>query len=805
MGGSSGSASRQLFRVIWPLLLVVVFLVALAAVSLSVMSSVRAYIGGESFWSKGQKDAVLYLDLYAHSGDPESYRQYQRAIAYPLDLKQARMELDSRSPDYAVARAALIASGVYPGDVSGVIWVFRTFRHVSYFDAAVRYWARGDEYVDKLVDVGTALHAEFSNGTARPEQVQRLARQIWQINEEIAPWSRAFSDVLSTSYRKTTAALLATNALVAIILILLAMWHARRLIQQRLLAQEAFRRSEARATAMLGAMGEAVVSTALNGTVEFINPAAERLVGVKAETALGRPVQAMFTLIDEENESPVELVHEILSGTNGGAARDNLILVRPDGDRIAVQAVTNIVPDEMQTPAGVVLVLRSMVREREFILNLAWQATHDGLTGLWNRTEFERRLSVGLEPSLFDLECERASAVMLLDLDQFKVVNDTFGHAAGDAMLREVAARFQTCLREDDMLARLGGDEFGVLLHERAGEREAAEAIAERLRASLANFTWHWASHPFSTSVSIGVVSLVDTRMNAEEAMRFADIACYLAKERGRDRVHMANLNDQELTRHTSQISWGRRIKEALEENRLCLYAQPIQSIHAARGDSLHAELLLRMTGTDGEVIGAGDFIPAAERYGLMSVIDRWVVKTAFEALAAAPDHPRTEYAINLSGASIGDERFLRFLREQFARTGVAPSSICFEITETAAVANLVLATRFIHDLKRLGCKFALDDFGAGMSSFAYLRQLPVDYLKIDGSFVKDMACDSVNHDMVAAINDIGHSMGRKTIAEYVENEAILTKLREVGVDFAQGYYIGKPTLWLAEHKPLPL
>jgi diguanylate cyclase (GGDEF)-like protein len=687
MEGSSGSASRQLFKVIWPLLLVVVFLMALAAVSLSVMSSVRAYIGGESFWSKGQKDAVLYLDLYAQTGDPEAYRQYQRAIAYPLDLKQARVELDSPSPDFATARAALVASGVYPGDVSGVIWVFRTFRHVSYFDAAVRYWARGDEYVDQLVKVGTSLHTELSTGTARAEQVHRFARQIWQINEEIAPWSRAFSDVLSASYRKTTAALLATNALVAIILIALAMWHARRLILQSLQAQEAYR--------------------------------------------------------------------------------------------------------------------RSMVREREVILDLAWQATHDGLTGLWNRTEFERRLAAALEPSLFDQECERASAVMLLDLDQFKVVNDTFGHGAGDTMLREVAARFQTCLRDDDMLARLGGDEFGVLLHERAGE--PAEAVAERLRASLANFTWHWAAHTFSTSVSIGVVSLVDTRMNAEEAMRFADIACYLAKERGRDRVHIANLEDQELTRHTSQISWGRRIKEALEENRLCLYAQPIQAIHAATSSTLHAELLLRMTGADGEIIGAGDFISAAERYGLMPVIDRWVVKTAFEALAASDDLPRTEYAINLSGASIGDERFLRFLREQFAQTGVAPSSICFEITETAAVANLVLATRFIHELKRMGCKFALDDFGAGMSSFAYLRQLPVDYLKIDGSFVKDMAIDSVNHDMVAAINDIGHSMGRKTIAEYVENEAILTKLREVGVDFAQGYYIGKPALWVAEHKPLPL
>jgi diguanylate cyclase (GGDEF)-like protein/PAS domain S-box-containing protein len=783
----------------WPFVLVAVLIVALAVFSLSLMSSVRAYIGGESYWSKGQKDAVFYLNLYAQTGNENVYRQYQTAIACPQSLKIARMVLDRREPDLAVARQALIDSGVYPGDIRDVIWVFLTFRHVSYFDEAVRYWAGGDAYVDRLARVGDALHAAFEKGQPEHAEIEQLIDQIWYINATIAPLSRAFSDVLSVSFRKTASLLLVVNLVIAILLISLATWHARRLIVQRIKSEEALKRSEARAKATLGSIGEAVISIDRAGNIEFINPTAERLTTCRASECLGKPLTQMFTLIDENQRVTVDPVGTALSRMDGEAAWGNLILIRRDGLEIIVQAVTSPISDSSDGHTGVVLVLRNMTREREYVANLAWQATHDGLTGLFNRVEFERRLLAELTRDGRAPHCGPAAVLMFLDLDQFKVVNDTCGHAAGDAMLCEVAARFQTCLRERDTLARLGGDEFGVLLRDCGADD--AELFAERLRSSLEGFTFHWATHPFTTSVSIGVVELQGMDVDAEEAMRLADIACYMAKERGRDRVQLANRQDHEISRHASEISWGRRIKEALEQDLFCLYVQSITPIGRPADDPQHVELLIRMVDESG-IIAPGMFIPAAERYGLMSAIDRWVVKRAFATLAAMDSRSRgIHYAINLSGASIGDERFLEFLRGQFLQTGVPAELICFEVTETTAVRNLAAAVRFIRELKGLGCKFALDDFGAGMSSFAYLKHLPVDYLKIDGSFVQDMLNDQVNRDMVAAINDIGHSMGHKTIAEYVESEAILALLREIGVDFAQGYHIGKPTLWNEQHR----
>jgi EAL domain-containing protein (putative c-di-GMP-specific phosphodiesterase class I) len=294
--------------------------------------------------------------------------------------------------------------------------------------------------------------------------------------------------------------------------------------------------------------------------------------------------------------------------------------------------------------------------------------------------------------------------------------------------------------------------------------------------------------------VSIGLVDL--RGLDMETAMRFGDIACYLAKERGRDRVHLAVRGDKELNRHASAMSWCGRIKDALATNSFCLYAQEIRAIDSHHGHPRHVEVLLRMVGDGGKIIPPNFFMPAAERYGLMSAIDRWVVRAVFATLARSGNPEGIQYAINLSGASIGDERFLQFLTEQFELTGVTPSSICFEVTETTAVANLATAARFIRDLKNRGCKFSLDDFGAGMSSFGYLKHLPVDYIKIDGGFIKDMLKDAVNRDMVAAINDIGHSMGRLTIAEYVESEAILRALGSMGVDFVQGFHVGRPALW---------
>jgi diguanylate cyclase (GGDEF)-like protein len=752
------------------------------------------------------------LSHYARTGDESAYGQYERAIAYPRNLERARLALDRKNPDVPAAREALAASGIDPADVGSVIWVFRTFRHVGYFAEAVDYWTRGDALVDRLVIAGTDLRGAKGADGSRHADVDRLTNEIWRINTEIAPISHAFANVLGAAFRQTALMLFIVNLVVAVFLVCLSAWCARCFITARLAVENALRRSEARAQATLGSIGEAVISIGPTGLVEFVNPAAERLMCRASAQCTGRPLHALITLSGENDRRQIDLLDSAFLDQPERRSGQDLILTDAHGIDTAVQAVTSVMHDATGTPTGVVLLLRNMTREREYVASLAWQATHDRLTGLVNRTEFEQRLGASLDPDSNLADVSRARFFLFLDLDHFKVVNDTFGHAAGDALLREVVSRGRQCLREKDTLGRLWGDEFGVLLCD-CGE-DAALQLAERLRRELA-FEWIWETQRLWTSVSIGVVHLRQGGLDVEMAMRYGDIACYLAKERGRDLVHLAVPGDKELNRHAGEMSWCGRIKDALAENRFCLYAQPIRATgkaasgkeHSHDADAAppeHVEILLRMIGAGGKLISPGAFMPAAERYGLMPAIDRWVVRAVFAKLEKSVNAGDCQYAINLSGASIGDERFLKFLIAEFASTGVSPASICFEITETTAVASLATAARFIRELKQRGCKFALDDFGAGMSSFGYLKHLPVDYVKIDGSFVKDILNDAANREMVAAINDIGHSMGRLTIAEYVESEAILHALREMGLDFVQGFHVGRPTPWATEEQLSP-
>jgi len=421
---------------------------------------------------------------------------------------------------------------------------------------------------------------------------------------------------------------------------------------------------------------------------------------------------------------------------------------------------------------------------------LTYQASHDTLTGLINRREFEARLERAIQGAR---QSGHTHTLCYLDLDQFKVVNDTCGHVAGDELLRQLSGMLQSKLRDRDTLGRLGGDEFGVLLEN--CDLGAAQTIAELLRQTVKDFRFVWQDRAFSIGVSIGLVALDRESGNLSTLLSAADAACYAAKDRGRNRVHVYQEEDGELIRRRGEMQWVNRITRAMEENRFRLYVQPIYPADPASGQAIHYEVLLRMLDDVGEPVLPMAFIPAAERYNLMPAIDRWVISTAlaFCGQTAGFAAPMSICTVNLSGHSLCDETFLDFVERQFELNKVPHSRICFEITETAAITNLKEAVKFITAMKRKGCIFSLDDFGSGLSSFNYLKNLPVDYLKIDGAFVRDMGTDPMDRAMVEAIHRIGRVMGLKTIAECVESEEILEQLRGIGVDYVQGEWLEAP------------
>jgi diguanylate cyclase (GGDEF)-like protein len=416
---------------------------------------------------------------------------------------------------------------------------------------------------------------------------------------------------------------------------------------------------------------------------------------------------------------------------------------------------------------------------------LVYQASHDALTGLINRREFEQRLERTL---LSALQQDREHALCYMDLDQFKVINDSCGHAAGDELLRQLALLLKGHLRERDTLARLGGDEFALLL-ENCSIPDALE-VADMFRAEVQRFRFKWGDRIFAIGMSAGMVAINRDSSTAASLLSAADAACFVAKDRGRNQIHLYESRDIDLVRHRSEMQWVTRIQRALEEHRLRLSWQEIRHIDSAGEPPCHVELLLRMVGDDGSEILPMAFIPAAERYSIMPALDSWVIEETLrvcQRYLKARRERHCLFAVNLSGASLKDPEFRRTLLERLQGNPELGPHLCFEITETAAIGNLAVVNEFIDAMREFGCSFALDDFGSGLSSFTYLKNLKVDYLKIDGAFVRDIASNPIDRSMVEAIHRIGHQMGLKTVAEYVESEQTLAVLREIGVDYVQG------------------
>jgi diguanylate cyclase (GGDEF)-like protein len=466
------------------------------------------------------------------------------------------------------------------------------------------------------------------------------------------------------------------------------------------------------------------------------------------------------------------------------------LLQQRSGFEFAIRDSVAPLRDRQGRITGSVLVFKDVTQLRGMEREMMHLARHDPLTGLINRREFERLLDESIASARDE---GRRHALFYLDLDEFKVVNDTCGHLAGDEMLKQVTALLKSVIRRSDVLARLGGDEFGVLLADSWAEQ--ARELGERMRKAVKQYRFRWQERIFAIGVSVGLVPITPDTTDMAQALSAADAACYVAKESGRNRIHEYQPDDSALAERYGEMQWIHRIHKAFAEHRFCLFRQQIVALNDGAGEAPFCEIFIRMLDETGAIIAPASFIPAAERYHLIASIDRWVVHAAFVALACGTlSHgDTTRFALNLSGQSVGDDAFLDYVLDEVEATGIAPERIFFEITETAAVGNLAQATHFISVLKKLGFRFVLDDFGSGLSSFAYLKNLQVDFLKIDGSFVREMTGSGVQRALVESIHQIGKVMGIRTIAESVEDPSTLETLRDIGVDYAQGYAVSLP------------
>jgi diguanylate cyclase (GGDEF)-like protein/PAS domain S-box-containing protein len=550
-----------------------------------------------------------------------------------------------------------------------------------------------------------------------------------------------------------------------------------------------------RARLAMESLGEALITTDMQGRIDYANPAAAALLGVDSMQLNGRTVDQVIMLVDETDrkllKDPIDLA---LHGTTTvGLGRRAFVLSRSAGSERSIELTASPLrsrDNAAEEITGAVVLLHDVTELRGITRQMSYQATHDALTGLVNRREFERRLGEALEVAH---RGEAAHVLCFIDLDHFKAVNDSSGHQAGDSLLREVAKVMRGAVRDSDTVARVGGDEFALLLT--GCPLEKGRQIADDLTRAISEHRFVWRDRIHAVGASIGLMELARDSGGVEEILGAADSACYIAKKQGAGKVVVYSARDEVAARHSGDFHWLRTLQAALRDNNFRLYWQPIVAAYGQESNGPAMEVLVRLANEQGQELSATELVRAAERYRLMGLVDRWVLQTTFTALgrgAIALPAGRS-LAINISGQTLPDVQFLEFVVESFDRSGVEPSQICFEISEASVVANLEAARRFVGVLHGMGCQFALDDFGSNLGSFASLKNLPMDYLKIDGSFMHNLARDSVNQAMVTATIKLARSLNFKVIAEQVEDAAGLDAARSIGVDYLQGYAIGRP------------
>jgi diguanylate cyclase (GGDEF)-like protein/PAS domain S-box-containing protein len=551
-------------------------------------------------------------------------------------------------------------------------------------------------------------------------------------------------------------------------------------------------RSKRQAQYTLESISEGVITTDNQGRIDYMNRAAESMTGANRDNAAGHKLGELFSLIDEADRRPLgDPVERCLSMRRRVNMGRRALLVSGDGEHEhSVEITASPVRGPGNSISGTVVVFHDVSEIRGLTRQMSYQATHDALTGLINRREFERRLQEALDSAHAE---EGVHIVFYMDLDRFKAVNDSCGHLAGDNMLREVAALIKDQVRDSDFVGRLGGDEFGTLLI--GCPLDKARQIATDICNAVADYRFVWQDKIFNIGISIGLVEITHASAALQDIMSAADSACYVAKQRGRGQVHVYSARDEAIARERGDIQWLRQLQEALHESKFELAMQPILATGSGDGSGPAVEVLIRMPDEHGRHAGSADFLRSAERYQLMPQIDRWVVNATLAAISSGEIKlaSNRSCAINISGQTLGDEEFLGFVVDTLDHSGVSPASICFEVTESAISSNLQHAQRFIEVLHGIGCEFALDDFGSGLGSFASLKNLPVDYLKIDGLYTRNLASDQVNQEMVAAMIKLARTLEFRVVAEQVEQQEDFDWLRNIGIDFVQGNFVDPP------------
>ncbi|PPJ42116.1 MULTISPECIES: EAL domain-containing protein [unclassified Pseudoxanthomonas] len=750
----------------------------LTAAILETQAGATAYIIGESHWSKAQQRAVHSLYRYASHGDAADLAEARASLQVPLGDRAARLALEQTPVDVAAARAGFLQGGNAPGNLDRLIRMYRGLSGAPYFRDSVRLWREAEVEILQLVRLADELEAQQAARSLDADEVLAYQRELTAIDARLRPREIAFSRSLADGADFMRHVLLALSALAFLVLCAYAL-HVMRKTLRRVRETE----SEFRMAFHQSAVG--MLKLDRDGRFTQANEALAQI--------LGRALQEIRAL----------RLHDVLHADDvrldakGGIDWDRLLepgerrLVRQDGEVRWVRWTASVVAANAQSDDRVFVLVEDVSDAHELACEIAHQASHDELTGLINRREIARRLGCALGQAR---GCAGRHTLCYIDLDQFKLVNDTCGHEAGDRFLCHFASRVAAQLRRDDWLGRLGGDEFAILLHDTT--LEEAEAAMARIHATLAEASFQWNGRAFGLNCSIGVAEINDAAVDVDWLLRAADAACYMAKEEGRNRIRCYRDSDPSLSRRRHELEWVAHTQLAIAEDRLLLYAQQIVALDG--GDRFQYEVLVRLRDREGRVHAPGVFLPAMERYGQGMAVDRAVIDALCRHFARHPaELARVDLChVNVSAQSIADPAFLDHVNLLLDQHPGVAQRLCFEITETAVIANLDDACRFIDGMRARGCCIALDDFGSGLSSFGYLKRLAVDILKIDGAFIRDLAKGESDLALVRSMSQMGQALGKVTIAEWVESEAVMAQLREVGIGYVQGY---------AVHVPCPL